>query len=65
MINLKLTRIKKGLTQTQLSEMSGVSLTSITKIEKHGIKNTTISILEKLALSLDTTVQELFFNEEE
>ncbi|GAA0706046.1 helix-turn-helix transcriptional regulator [Paraclostridium ghonii] len=62
--NLKIARIKKGLTQRQLVEISGVGLTSITKIEKYGIENTTVATLRKLAYALDTSVEELFFNEE-
>lgn len=61
--NLKIARIKKGLTQRQLVNISGVGLTSITKIEKYGIETTTISTLRKLANALDTSVEELFFNE--
>lgn len=61
--NLKIARIKKGLTQRQLVEISGVGLTSITKIEKHGIETTTIATLRKLANALDTSVEELFLNE--
>lgn len=61
--DLKIARIKKGLTQRQLVEISGVGLTSITKIEKHGIENTTVATLRKLADALDTSVEELFFNE--
>lgn len=63
--NLKIARIKKGLTQRQLVEVSGVGLTSITKIEKYGIENTTVATLRKLADALDTSVEELFFKEKE
>lgn len=62
--NLKIARIRKGLNQRQLVEISGVGLTSITKIEKHGIETTTVSTLRKLAKSLDVTVIELFFNDD-
>lgn len=61
---LKIARIKKGLNQRELADMSHVGLTSITKIEKHGIESTTVSTLRKLAKALDTTVEKLFFNEE-
>ncbi len=62
--SLKIARIKKGLNQRELSKISNVGLTSITKIEKHGIEKTTVSTLRKLANSLDTNVVELFFSEE-
>ncbi|EHK2357044.1 helix-turn-helix domain-containing protein [Clostridium perfringens] len=63
--NIKIARIKKGWNQRKLSEISGVGITSITKIEKHGIDHVKVSTLKKLAAALDTTVQELFFSDEE
>lgn len=65
MLALKIERVKKGLTQKQLSEKSGVGRVTISNIERKGIKTTPVYILEKLAKALDTTVQELFFSEEE
>lgn len=64
-IDLRVARIKKGLNQRQLVKVSGVGLTSISKIEKYGIENVTVSTLRKLAQALDTSVQELFFSEED
>lgn len=63
--NLKIARIRKGLTQRQLVKLSNVGLTSITKIEKHGIETATVSTLRKLAEALDMSVVDLFFKEEE
>ncbi|MDY3001911.1 helix-turn-helix transcriptional regulator [Romboutsia timonensis] len=63
--NLKVARVKRGLTQRQLAALSGVGLTSITKIEKYGIEATTVSTLRKLAEALELTVEDLFFSEEE
>lgn len=63
-INLKIARIKKGLSQRELSKISDVGLVSIVKIEKHGIETSTVSTLRKLANALDINVAELFFNEE-
>lgn len=65
MLKLKISRIKKGLTQEKLSEKAGVGRVTISNIERKGIKTTPVYILEKLAKALDTTVQELFFSEEE
>lgn len=62
---IKVARIKKGWNQRILSEVSGVGITSITKIEKHGIDHVKVSTLKRLAAALDTTVQELFFSDEE
>ncbi|MDQ0888531.1 transcriptional regulator with XRE-family HTH domain [Paenibacillus sp. V4I9] len=52
-------RKDKGLTQEQLAEVSGFHYTYIGAIER-GEKNITLLNLEKLAVSLDTEVQELF-----
>lgn len=65
MIKLKIERIKKGLTQEKLSKKSGVGRVSISNIERKGIKTTPVYVLENLAAALDTTVQELFFSDEE
>ena len=65
MLKLKIERIKKGLTQEKLSEKAGVGRVTISNIERKGIKTTPVYILEKLAKALDTTVQDLFFSEEE
>ena len=62
---IKIARIKKNLNQRKLSEISGVGITSITKIEKHGIDHVKVSTIKKLAAALDTTVQDLFFSDEE
>ncbi|WP_303006796.1 helix-turn-helix domain-containing protein [Romboutsia ilealis] len=62
---MKLERIKRDLSQRELAELSNVGLTSITKIEKHGIETTTVSTLRKLAKALDTTVEDLFFSDGE
>lgn len=65
MLALKIARIKKGWTQEKLSNESGVSRASICKIERNGIDTIPVSTLKKLARSLDTTVEELFFSDEE
>lgn len=64
MILLKLARIKADLTQKDLADKSGVSRSTICSIEKHGIENTPVKTLRKLATALDTDVQNLFFSEE-
>lgn len=65
MLELKVARVKKGWTQKQLSEKSGVGIVTICNIERKGIKNIPVYTLQKLATSLDTTVPKLFFSDEQ
>lgn len=66
-MNLKIARIKKGLTQEGFALKSGVSRLTISNLERKKIQaiNVKAGILLKLSEALDTTLQELFFNEEE
>lgn len=58
-------RKKNKLTQNQLAEKSGVSISYIQKIES-GHKNNVSKVFAKsIADALNTTVEELFFSEEE
>lgn len=61
MLNLKLARIKNGLTQKQLAELVGVSSATINRIEtgKQVIK---VDMLNKLANVLKIPVNELLEN---
>ena len=63
-MNVKLARIKKGLTQRELSKLVGTSNVTIIKIEKNDIDSISFGLLKKIAAALDSTVQELFLNEE-
>ncbi|WP_294395295.1 helix-turn-helix transcriptional regulator [uncultured Clostridium sp.] len=63
-MSLKLERVKKGWTQEQLHQKSGVGKVSICNIERKGIEKVPVYTLRKLAKALDTTVAELFFSEE-
>ena len=65
MSKLKIERVKKDWTQEKLSNESGVGRVTISIIERKGIENTPVKTLKKLAKALDTTVQELFFSEDE
>lgn len=58
MKNIKLSRIKKDMTQKQLGELVGVSPATINRIElgKQSIK---LDILKKIAEILEVTVNEL------
>lgn len=65
-MTLKLERVRKKITQGELSELSGVSITTISRIEKWGIikADVKISNLVKLAKALDIPVEELIKEEE-
>lgn len=65
MLELKIARVKRGWTQDKLSKEAGISRASICNIEKNGIDAIPVSTLKKIAKALDTTVQELFFSDEE
>lgn len=62
---LEFERRKQGLTQKQLYAKSGVSTSTICNIERKGIETIPVYTLRKLAKALNTTVQELFFSEED
>lgn len=61
----KIKRILKGWSQSMLSEKANVSRFTILKIEKGNIDTVSLGVLKKIAKALDTTVQELFFSNEE
>lgn len=64
MIKFKLLRIKRGLTQDELSKKSNVCRLTISNIEtsKQDINKLSLGTLKKLAQALDTTVEELFLD---
>ncbi len=64
-MKLKLLRIANRLTQCELAELVGVTPKTIIKIEKGFHDNVKLGTLKKVAEVLGTTVQELFFSEEE
>ena len=65
-LKVKFARLKKGLTQVQLREKSKTSLTTIVAIEKgKSIDGLRVGTLKKIAAALDSTVEELFFSDEE
>lgn len=63
-MNAKLTRIKLNLTQRDVCEITGLSNTTLIKIEKGNIDNIQLGTLKKLAAALNSTVEELFLKEE-
>lgn len=64
-MNLKIARIKAGLTQRQLAQKAGLSNVTIVKIEKGNYKNINVSTMLALAKALNSDVQTLFFSDEE
>lgn len=65
-LKFKFKRLEKDLTQMQLRDKSETSIQTIVNIEKgKSIDGLRVGTLKKLAKALDTTVQELFFSEEE
>ncbi len=56
---VKSLREKKGLTQEELEEKTGINTKYISAIER-GNKNATIKTLEKIAKGLDVELYELF-----
>lgn len=62
-MEVKIARIKKGLTQEELRKRIGVSPNTLVKIEKGNYDNVRIGLAKKIAKELDCTVEELFFND--
>ena len=65
-MKVKIARIKKRLTQNELAIKANICRLTISNIErgKQDINNLRLGVLRKLAKALDTTVQELFLDEE-
>ena len=57
--NLKNIRLKKGFSQSKLSQLSGIGRTTISDIENDRHSNTTIFILCRLCKALEVTPNEL------
>ena|GEM_PF-4735792 len=63
-MELKLKRVSQNLTLKGLSNLSGVGVNTILKLEKGNIDGVSVGILKKIANALNTTVVELFFSKE-
>ena len=65
-LKFKFKRLEKDLTQAELREKSKTSIQTIVDIERgKSIDGLRVGTLKKLAEALDTTVQDLFFSDEE
>lgn len=62
-INLKLARIKKNMTQKDLSDEIGVARQTINAIEK-GEYNPSIRLCLKICWALDSKLDELFWEDQ-
>lgn len=62
-MNLKLERVKKGLSQDELAKVCGVSRITIHKLETKGADTVQGYILKRIANSLGSSVQTLFFED--
>ena len=60
-MNVKLARIKLGLTQTELRKLLSINLNKMVEIEKGNYKNLTYPLMLKLSEVLGVSVIELFF----
>lgn len=56
-------RKKRGMTQEELEQKSGVSRVTISSLENGTERNTTTETLLKLATALDTTIDQIFYVE--
>lgn len=63
-INLKIARIKKGLNQIELAQISGVSRHQIAALENGRATNPNLDTIKKISKALDVSPLELFFNED-
>lgn len=63
-INLKIARIKSGLTQEELCKKVNVGRVTLSRLE-NGEGNPSRDLMLKLSKVLGTPVQELFFSNEE
>lgn len=62
-MNVKIARIKVGLTQSQLCKIVKTSPKKLVDIERGHYENVTKSLMERIAKATKSTVQELFFSE--
>ena len=60
---IKELREKENLSQAELAQKSGVSQNLIARLETGELKSCSTNTLEKLAAALETSVNNLFFDE--
>jgi transcriptional regulator with XRE-family HTH domain len=62
---IKVMRIEKGISLNKLSELTGISKSYLSLIERNIQKNPSIDILSKLAKALEMEVEDLVRREQE
>ncbi|QEH68685.1 helix-turn-helix transcriptional regulator [Cellulosilyticum sp. WCF-2] len=63
-MNVMIARKRKRLTQDQVCEAAGIGRSTLSKIENGKDANVSKEVMLKLASVLDSTVDYLFFSEE-
>jgi putative transcriptional regulator len=63
-MNVKIMRIKKGLTQQQLRKKAKISPNKLVQIERGDYSNVTFEQMIRIANVLDADPKELFFSDE-
>ena len=59
-LNIKMVREEKGMTQEQLAEKANVNRSLLNQLETGKLKNTSINTLQKIADTLNCKITELF-----
>lgn len=62
MNNMKLYRKEKNYTLKKLSELTNISVGYLCHLEKGSRNNPSMHVLNKIAMALDRSVEEVFFN---
>ena len=57
--NIRIIRVKRGISQDRLSKLADLSLNTVVKVESGKNPNPTIGTLLKIARSLDVKVDDL------
>ena len=63
-MEVKIARIKKGLTQKELCKIVKTSPKKLVEIERGNYNKVSRELMIKISKALNTSVQELFFNED-
>ena len=61
-VNLKLARIRKGLTQEELCKLANIGRVTLSKLEK-GEGNPRRDLMIRVAKVLEVSIEEIFFSE--
>lgn len=61
-MNVKLARIKKGLSQKEFAKLVGTSNVTIVKIERDDIEGIRFGLLKKIAEVLNCSFEQLFLD---